>query len=285
MVERVIYLNGDFVSPENANVSIFDRGILFGDGVYEVAGVLNGKLLEFDYHMARLKRSLKEIAIPQPLNQDEILDAFRKLIALNQLKEGLVYMQVTRGAAERDFVYDNDLTPTVFMFTQKKSSIENEKVSMGVKLKTVQDIRWARRDIKSTNLLGQVLAKQEARNAGAYEALMIGADGYITECGATSFFIYKNNAIITRPLSSDILAGVTRKSILELCYANQLRLEQRLFTLAEAINAEEAFITGASTYVLPVTQFNSTKIGDGLPGPATLALREIYIQHIKQTAI
>ena len=284
-MSRIVYLNGEYVAPEDAKVSIFDRGLLFGDGVYEVAGVLDGKLLDFDHHIERLERSLKELDIPQELGRDDILDAFRELVSRNTLGEGLVYMQVTRGEAERDFPYDSGVKPTVFMFTQAKDSEENEKTRTGVSLKSVADIRWARRDIKSVNLLGQVLAKQAAKESGAYEALMVGPDGNVTECGATSFYIFRNNTIVTRPLSNDILPGITRRAVIDLCRENQLGLEERLFTLEEAMNAEEAFITGASTYVLPVTSIDGKSIGDGQPGPATLALRQMYLRHARETAI
>lgn len=284
-MRRTVYLNGDFVAPEDAKISIFDRGLLFGDGVYEVAGVLDGKLLDFDHHMQRLSRSLKEMGIPEVLSRDEIVGIFRQLVELNSIREGLVYMQVTRGSAERDFVYDEGLAPTVFMFTQNKPSEDTDKAKTGVSLKSTPDIRWARRDIKSVNLLGQVMAKQSAKTAGAYEALFVDPDGFITECGATSFYIFANNTIITRPLSNDILPGVTRRAIIDLCNKNQIGLEERLFTLEEARNADEAFITGASTYVLAVTSIDGETIGDGVPGPAAVALRQIYLQHARETAI
>ena len=193
--------------------------------------------------------------------------------------------QISRGVAERDFTYDKGLTPTVFMFTQEKKPAENELVKTGVELKSVDDIRWARRDIKSVNLLGQVLAKQAAQEAGAYEALMIGPDGNITECGATSFYIVKNNEIITRPLSNHILPGMTRKSVLKLCKEQGQKLEQRAVTLEEVYQADEAFITGASTYVLAVTKVDGRKIGEGIPGNVSNRLREIYLDHARETAI
>ena len=284
-MSRVVYLNGEYVEPEQAKVSIFDRGILFGDGIYEVAGVINGKLISFDHHMARLHYSLAQLFIPQPLSDEQILAAYRKLVEMNHVDEGMVYMQITRGSAERDFVYAKDLTPTVFMFTQTKPDIENQKVKVGVALKSVEDIRWARRDIKTVNLLGQVFAKQQAHDAGAYEALMIAPDGYVTECGSTSFYIIKDNTIITRPLSNDILPGVTRKSLLALMQKHNLKLHERNFTLDEVYNADEAFISGASTYVLPVTKVDGKSIGTGKPGNLVLELRSIYVDHITANAI
>ena len=196
-----------------------------------------------------------------------------------------MYLQITRGAAERDFVYTPGLRPTVFMFTQVTDSSRSPQVESGIALKTVPDIRWARRDIKTANLLGQVLAKQAAHESGADEALMIGPDGYITECGATSFFIFSNKTLVTRPLSNDILPGVTRRALVALCSVEQIALEQRLFDIEEAFAAEEAFITGASTFVMPVTRIDDRMIGNGRPGPATMALRSIYLNFVRDTAV
>jgi hypothetical protein len=188
-MSRIVFLNGDYLPADEAKISIFDRAVNFGDAIYEVAGVLDGKLVDFEHHMQRYFNSLHKLAIESPLEQAQILDAFRKLVELNRLDEGLVYMQVTRGEAERDFVWPEDIRPTIFMFTQPKAAVENQAAESGVTLASTADIRWARRDIKSVNLLAQVLAKKAAADAGAYEALMVDADGYVTECGSTSFFI------------------------------------------------------------------------------------------------
>ena len=212
-MSRIVFLNGDYLPAEQAKISIFDRAVNFGDAIYEVAGVLEGKLVDFEHHMQRYFSSLEKLEIKSPLEQEQILEAFRKLVELNRLDEGLVYMQVTRGEAERDFVWPEDIEPNVFMFTQAKASIENQAATDGIALASTADIRWARRDIKSVNLLAQVLAKKAAADAGAYEALMVDADGYVTECGSTSFFIVKGDLILTRPLSNDILPGVTRRAV------------------------------------------------------------------------
>ena len=171
------------------------------------------------------------------------------------------------------------------MFTQHKSPVENEYASSGVILKSVEDIRWARRDIKSVNLLGQVLAKKLASEAGAYEALMIDRDGYVTECGATSFFIVKDELLLTRPLNNDILSGITRKAVIELCNTHGIRLVETRFSLGEALKADEAFISGASSYVLPVIQIDEQNIGSGSPGPWFLKLRDLYIEHARASSI
>ena len=284
-MSRIVYLNGAFVPPEEAKISIFDRAVNFGDAVYEVAGVLEGKLVDFEHHMERYFSSLEKLSIPSPLSKDEILQAFRELVKANNIEEGLVYMQVSRGVAERDFVWEEGMKPTVFMFTQPKLTIENEVAKTGIKVCSVEDIRWARRDIKTVNLLGQVLVKQMAHDQGAYEALMIDTEGHITECGSTSFFIIADNRIITRPLSNDILPGVTRRALVSLADGKNLELVEKKFTLADAISADEAFITGASSYVIPVTQIDDSKIGDGKPGPLTLKLREIYIEHVRESLV
>jgi D-alanine transaminase len=171
------------------------------------------------------------------------------------------------------------------MFTQQKLSIDNDAANTGVRLQSVDDIRWARRDIKSVNLLGQVLAKKAASDAGAYEALMVDADGYITECGATSFFIVTGELLLTRPISNDILSGITRKALVALCITHGIRLVETRFSLKEALQADEAFISGASSYVLPVVQIDEQKIGSGRPGPYFLKLREIYLEHVRASAI
>jgi len=206
-MKRIVFLNGKYLPEQEAKISIFDRAVTFGDAIYEVAGVLDGKLVDFEHHMQRYFSSLKKLSMESPLSQSDILQAFRQLVELNQLDEGLVYMQVTRGTAERDFVWPEDIKPTVFMFTQAKAASENEAGRSGVILASTADIRWARRDIKSVNLLGQVLAKKAAYDAGADEALMIDTEGYVTECGSTSFFIIRDKLILTRPLDNDILPG------------------------------------------------------------------------------
>ncbi len=284
-MSRIVFLNGEYLPAEQAKISIFDRAVNFGDAIYEVAGVLDGKLVDFEHHMQRYFSSLDKMMIESPLSQQQILETFRRLVELNRLDEGLVYMQVTRGEAERDFVWPDDIKPTVFMFTQPKQSVENQAAETGVKICHFDDLRWARRDIKSVNLLGQVLAKRHAHDAGCYEALLVDADGYVTECGSTSFFIVKGDLILTRPLSSDILPGVTRRAVVSLCNSHGLRLVENKFTLDEALGADEAFLSGASSYILPVVQIDDRLIGDGKPGDLTRKLRQIYIDHARASLI
>ena len=284
-MKRIVYLNGEYVPEAEAKISIFDRAVTFGDAIYDVAGVLDGKLVDFKNHLQRYFSSLQKLSIESPLSENEILQAFRQLVELNQLNEGLVYMQVTRGQAERDFVWPDDIKPTVFMFTQTKTSSENEAARTGIALASTPDIRWARRDIKSVNLLGQVLAKKAAYDAGASEALMIDAEGFVTECGSTSFFMVKEDLILTRPLNNDILPGVTRRAILALCNSQRLRLIETRFTLAEALAADEAFISGASSYILPVIKIDDQEINAGKPGALTLRLREIYMDYVRASLV
>jgi D-alanine transaminase len=282
---RIVYLNGDYLPDHEAKISIFDRAVNFGDAIYDVAGVLDGKLIDFEHHMQRYFSSLQKMAIESPLTQAEILQTFRRLVELNQIEEGLVYMQVTRGVAERDFVWPEGIRPTVFMFTQEKTQGERDSGTHGVKLASQNDIRWARRDIKSVNLLGQVLAKKAAHDAGAYEALMVDGDGFVTECGSTSFFIIHDRQILTRALSNDILPGVTRRAIISLCESKGFELSETRFTLQQALDADEAFISGASSYILPVVQIDDREISAGKPGQVTLQLRDVYLQHVRASLI
>ena len=284
-MSRIVFLNGDYLPADQAKISIFDRAVTFGDAIYEVAGVLDGKLVDFEHHMQRYFTSLEKLEIKSPLSQQQILDAFHKLTEITRVDEGLVYMQVTRGVAERDFVWPEDIEPTVFMFTQAKASVENQAAETGVTLASTADIRWARRDIKSVNLLAQVLAKKAAADAGAYEALMIDNDGYVTECGSSSFFIIKGDQILTRPLSKDILPGVTRRAVVELCAEHGLQLVETRFTLDQALNADEALISGASSYVLPVVKIDDRQISGGKPGELGRHLRRIYLDYARASLV
>jgi D-alanine transaminase len=281
--ERTVYLNGELVLESQAKISIFDRAVLFGDALYEVAGITRGKLVDFDNHMLRYQRNLESLNIPQPLTPGQIRGLFKQLIQLNDIDDGMVYMQISRGVADRDYVYEENMQPTVFMFTQPLTEGEKVAAREGIKLVSVPDIRWARRDIKTVNLLGQVLAKQEAHNAGGDEALMIDPEGFVTECGSSSFFMVKGNQILTRRLNRDILPGVTRKALIRLCEEQKFDLVESRFNLATALEADEAFITAASIYLMPVNQIDDQKIGDRMPGPVTRKLLEIYSAYVEET--
>ena len=268
------WLNGQFLPEDQAHVSIFDRGLLFGDGVYEVAAVFNGKLLDADLHLARLEKSLAAICIPSPHPTAEWLDVMQSLAERNEIREGLVYLQVTRGAAERDFAFPANITPTCFAFARKKS-LSNDPNANGIVLHAVQDIRWVRRDIKSVAMLAQVLAKQEAKAAGAFEAIMHDR-GVVTEGGSSNIWIVQRGTVLTRPLSYSILAGITRDVTLELA-AMGIPLIERAFTLDDVRAADECFMTSATNFILPAVRMDDSVIADGKPGPITMRLRDAYM--------
>ena len=274
----IAYLNGDFTPLAEARVSILDRGFLFADGVYEVAAVLGGRLIDNESHLARLQRSLDALSLTSPVSMTRIVEIQEELVARNAIDEGLVYLQITRGAAPRDFAFPKDARPTLAMFAQAKSIMHSPAGRTGVKVKTVRDLRWARRDIKSVALLAQVLAKQEAAEAGCYEAWMVDEDGCVTEgSSSSSFIITRAGAIVTRPNSNSILPGCTRRAVAALAARESLTIDERRFSVAEAYNAAEAFLTSASAFVMPVVEIDGRRIGGGAPGPMTKALRELYI--------
>ena len=276
-MDRTVFLNGSFLPEGEAKLSIFDRGLLFADSVYEGFGILDSQLVDYEYHMDRLDRSLGELEMPWPMSRDELLDAMMHLIDVNGSREGFMYLQITRGERDRSYLYDGDYVPNVFAFTQKEKFAADAPPEP-VKLATTPDIRWARRDIKTTNLLGQVMAKQAAHRAGAYEALMIAPDGHVTEAGSSSFFFVKGRDLFVRPVSNDILHGITRQTMLRVAEKHQLRVREEVYTLEQALAADEAFITAASIYVLPVGRIDEADIGDGGVGPITAALRSAYLE-------
>ncbi|MGY2052503.1 D-amino-acid transaminase [Methylobacterium sp. JK268] len=278
-MSRIVYVNGRFLPYEEATVSIMDRGFLFADGIYEVSAVLNGRLVDNDAHLARLDRSLKEIGILNPFDTEGWTALETGLVERNGLREGLVYIQVTRGVYERDFPFPPEGTPaTVVMFTQAKTVAQNPLAERGAKVVSVEDLRWKRRDIKSVALLAQVLAKQAAAASGANEAWMH-EDGFVTEGGSsTAFIITEDGRIVTRPLSTAILPGITRQAVIRLAEESGLTVEERPFTLAEALGAAEAFFTSASAFVMPVVEIDGQRIGGGQPGPHTRRLRGLYLE-------
>jgi len=278
-MSRTVYVNGDFVAEQDAVISVFDRGFLFADAVYEVSSVLQGKLIDNDAHIKRLHRSLGELSMTAPVSDEEILRIQHELIKRNSLNEGMIYLQVTRGCADRDFSFPANVKPGLVMFSQAKNIIDAPQAKNGIGVISVPDIRWKRRDIKTVGLLAQVLAKQAALDAGVADAWMV-EDGYVTEGSSNNAFIVDaNGKLITRHLGSEILPGITRASVLELVAKENIVFEERAFTLDEAKNATEAFITSASTFVWPVVNIDGTLIGDGKPGSLAPKLREFYIQN------
>jgi D-alanine transaminase len=286
-LEPIAYVNGDFVPLSEAKVSVLDRGFLFADGIYEVAAVLDGKLIDNASHLARLERSVGEIKLALPESLARIEEIQKELVKRNNLANGLVYLEVTRGAdTGRDFAFPkNDVKPTLILFTSVKDIVNAASAKTGINVITVPDIRWTRRDIKSVALLAQVLAKQAAAEAGAGEAWMI-EDGKVTEGGSSSCFILtQDDVIVTRQNGSEILPGCTRKAVVKLAEERQLRVEERAFSVEEALAAKEAFITSASLFVQAVVSVDGKKIADGKPGPMTNRLREIYVDFAKATAV
>ncbi|MFB9268439.1 D-amino-acid transaminase [Bradyrhizobium erythrophlei] len=286
-MEQIAYVNGSFVPHSEAKVSVFDRGFLFADGIYEVAAVLDGKLIDNASHLARLERSVGEIQLALPETLARIQEIQKELVARNKLVNGMVYLEVTRGADKgRDFAFPKgDVKPTLVMFTSEKDIINAPSAKTGINVITVPDIRWERRDIKSVALLAQVLAKQAAAAAGAGEAWMI-EDGKVTEGGSSSSFIVtKDDVIVTRQNGNEILPGCTRKAVVKLAEERQLRIEERAFTVEEALAAKEAFITSASVFVQAVVAIDGKPVGNGKVGPMTDRLRQIYVEFAQATAV
>jgi D-alanine transaminase len=284
-MSRTVYVNGSYVPEEEAKVSVFDRAFLFGDGVYEVTAVLGGRLVDFEPHLARLDRSLDEIALAAPLSHATLLALHLELVRRNGLDEGLVYLEITRGSAERDFAHPDSPSPNVVAFTQNRPLIANPYAETGVKVVTIPDMRWKRRDIKSTSMLAQTMGKQEAKLRGAYEGWMV-EDGMVTEGTSSSAFILDAKGVIrTQPLGRHILPGVTRRSILRLAALEGVALEERPFSVAEALDAREAFMTAASAFVLPIIEIDGVPIGAGRPGPMANRFRALYIEEALKSSV
>ncbi len=284
---RTVYVNGEYLPETEAKVSIFDRGFLMADAVYEVTSVLDGKLIDFEGHAVRLKRSLDELQMAEPRSKDELLEIHRKLVELNGIVEGLIYLQVTRGSdGDRDFVFPAaDTKPTLVLFTQNKPGLADSPAAQkGAKIISIDDIRWGRRDIKTTQLLYPSLGKMMAKAAGCDDAWMV-EDGYVTEGTSNNAYFVKDGKIVTRPLSNDILHGITRKAVLRMAAEAQMEVEERLFTIDEAKEADEAFTTSASAFVMPVVEIDGVALGEGTPGPIAKRLREIYLDESRKAAI
>ena len=286
-MSRIVHVNGQYLPEAEATVSVFDRGFLMADGVYEVTSVLGGKLIDFEGHCVRLSRSLAELQITNPHANAEWMDLFREIVAKNEVVDGMVYLQVTRGnPGDRDFAYPvPDIAPTVVMFTQSKPGLaENPVARTGWKVISVPDLRWGRRDIKTVQLLYPSMAKMAAKAAHVDDAWFV-EDGAVTEGTSNNAYIVKGYRIVTRHLSEDILHGVTRTAVLRFAREAQMVVEERPFTISEAKDADEAFITSASAFVMPVVEVDGAKIGKGTPGPVTTRMREIYLEEMRKSAI
>ena len=284
-MSRIVYVNGEYVPEEEARVSVFDRGFLFADGVYEVTSVLDGKLVDFAGHAARLARSLGELDMAAPADDAELLAIHRELVARNALQEGAVYLQVTRGAADRDFAFPDDAAPTLVLFTQAKRLSDNPAADKGIRVITIPDRRWARRDIKTVQLLYPSMGKMMAKAAGADDAWMV-EDGAVTEGTSNNAYIVTDTGkIVTRHLSTEILHGITRAAVLRFAREAQMEVEERAFTVEEAQNAAEAFITSATAFVMPVVEIDGKPVGTGTPGRVAMRLREIYLDESRKAAV
>ena len=277
-MSRIVYVNGAFLPEEDAKISVFDRGFLFGDGIYEVASILDGKLIDNQRHLARLQRSLDELGMRPPLPLEELPPLQHEMVRRNGVTEGMLYLQITRGAADRDFGFTNDPQPSLVMFTQARTIRETPASRSGIRVGFSEDIRWKRRDIKTTMLLAQSLAKQGAKDAGFDDVWMV-EDGHVTEGSSNNAFIVTvDGRIITRHLGNEILHGITRRVVLDIAAELGLTVEERAFTPDEAKAAAEAFSTSASSFVMPVVAIDGTTISQGVPGPITARLRARYIE-------
>ena len=286
-MSRIVYVNGEYLPEAEAKVSVFDRGFLFADGVYEVTSVLGGKLIDFAGHAARLARSLGELAMAAPVTPEELLAIHRELVRVNEIDEGLIYLQVTRGAADRDFAFPDpdDVASTLVLFTQSKPGLaDSAQARKGNKVISIPDIRWGRRDIKTVQLLYPSMGKMMANKAGCDDAWLV-EDGMVTEGTSNNAYIVKGGKIITRELSTDILHGITRVAVLRIAREAQMQVEERAFTIEEAQGADEAFTTSASAFVMPVVEIDGVVLGDGTPGPVARRMREIYLDESRKRAI
>lgn len=279
----IVYLNGEFIDAAAAKVSAFDRGFIFGDGIYEVVPVLNGRLVDRDDFWERFERSLAAIELSLPLSKSDFGGVLEEVVWRNNLKEGGVYMQITRGVADRDFKFIKGLKPTCFVFCYEKDIVANPDAATGIEVVSVEDIRWKRRDIKSISLLAQCYAKGQAVKAGAYEGFMV-ENGFVTEATSSSAFIIKDNVLITKPLSNEILPGIRRKVILGFAEKAGLEIRQRPFTMQDVYEADEVFISAATLPILPVVKADGKSINGGKVGKYVPILRQMYIDRIKKEA-
>ncbi|WP_207478772.1 D-amino-acid transaminase [Arenibaculum pallidiluteum] len=280
-MSRIAYVNGRYLPHAEARVHIEDRGFQFADGVYEVVAVMAGRLVDEAGHLDRLERSLRELSIAEPVSRRVLQLVMRELIRRNRIRDGIVYMQVTRGTAARDFRFPKGVRPTLVLTAKRLANFGTpEAVASGVAVVSMPDIRWLRRDIKSVALLAQALGKQRAAEAGAYEGWQVAEDGTVTEgCSSNSWIVTGKGTLVTREPSTMILNGVTRLSLLRLARGMGIPVEERPFTIAEAQGAAEAFMSAATALVLPVTRIDGAAVGSGRPGPVTLRLREAYLAY------
>jgi len=272
---RLVYLNGEFLPPERAMVSAFDRGFVFGDGVYEVIPVFGRRLFRLPHHLARLQRSLAEVRLPNPLSATQWEEILARLIRDISADDQSVYMQITRGPAPRDHAFPPQVNPTVFAYAQPTKPPAPETLAQGIAAVTVPDIRWARCDIKATALLANALLRQQAADRGAAEALLV-RDGIVTEGAASNIFVVRGDALYTPPNGPFILPGITRDLVLELAHAHAIPAHEQALSQAALLDADEIWITSSMREILPVTRLNDRAVGNGKPGPLHARLYALY---------
>ena len=271
------YINNKFVNFKSAKIHIEDRGLQFADSVYEVIAVLDNNLIDLDFHLKRLKYSLRELEIKFTINKKNLNNIFLNLIKKNKTKNGIIYLQITRGIQFREHKYQKNLTPTLIVYTRNKSFNLPGKKFVGVKTITYQDLRWKRRDIKTVNLLPNIIAANMAKKKNAYEAILI-QNGKVTEGTSSNIWIIKRNNLITHPANSDILKGVTRTSLLKIIKKTSLKLIEKQFTHKQLINADEVFLTSSGSFITPILKIDNKKINNGKIGNITLKLAEMYTE-------
>ena len=286
-MSRTAYVNGRYTAHREARVHVEDRGYQFADGVYEVWAVFDGRLADLEGHLTRLARSLGELEITAPMPQPALLAVLREVVRRNRMRDGLLYLQVTRGVARRDHAFPRPAPAPAVVITAKPIDMAalDRRAEAGVAVITTPESRWARCDIKTVGLLPNALAKEAARRAGAYEAWFVDRDGLVTEGASTNAWIVTGEgALVTRDTGANILRGVTRTAVAELAAELQLRVEERAFSVEEALAAPEAFITAASAFVTPVTSVDGRPVGEGEPGPVALRLRRLYLDRARTLA-
>ena len=275
---RVAYVDGRYSDLGQATVPVEDRGLQFADSVYEVIALVAGRLIDLDLHLARLSRSREGLGLPAPMTDAGLRVVLDEVLRRNRLRDGLLYLQVTRGQAPRNHVFPArpraSLMVTLRAWTPFPSSLAS-----GVAVVSGNDLRWQRCDLKTTGLLPNVLAKQHAHEAGAFECWMV-RDGVVTEGSSSNAWIVRNGSVHTHPLCEHVLGGITREVILELADANDIEIVERGFSLSEVGTAEEAFLTSTSSFVVPVVNFDGTDVGTGTPGPVTCRIRDLYRDHV-----
>jgi len=284
-MSRIAYVNGRYIRHRDASVPIEDRGYQFADGCYEVVAVKDGAFVDEKLHIARLHRSLDALEIVAPMSDAALATVMRELIRRNSVRDGFIYLQITRGTAPRDFTYPAGVRPSLVMIARRRILPDPRLLAEGVKIITIPDIRWARPDIKSIALLPNAMGKEQAKRAGAYEAWQVDRVGNVTEgTSSNAWIVTRAGTIVTHPANTAILNGVTRLGLIKVMRDNGLRLEERSFSVAEAKGAAEAFLTSSTNFVVPVVQIDDAVIANGHPGPVAEKLAELYAAYVGNDA-